>query len=38
MNFAHVSAWEFTGDPMKPTMHKEELDFATIHLAKRSYK
>ncbi len=38
MNFAHVSAWEFTGDPMKPTMHKEELDFETIHLAKRSYK
>ncbi|MEQ1872619.1 MAG: fumarate reductase/succinate dehydrogenase flavoprotein subunit [Ilumatobacteraceae bacterium] len=37
-NFAHVAAWENTGDPMKPTLHKEELDFETIHLAKRSYK
>ncbi len=37
-NFAHVSAWQNTGDPMKPTLHKEELDFETIHLAKRSYK
>jgi succinate dehydrogenase / fumarate reductase flavoprotein subunit len=37
-NFAYVAAWEFTGDPMKATLHKEELDFDTIHLAKRSYK
>ena len=37
-NFAHVAAWEFNGDPMKSTRHKEELDFDTIHLAKRSYK
>ncbi len=37
-NFAYVSAWESTGDPMKPVLHKEELDFETIHLAKRSYK
>ncbi len=37
-NFAHVAAWEFTGDPMQAVRHKEELEFETIHLAKRSYK
>jgi succinate dehydrogenase / fumarate reductase flavoprotein subunit len=37
-NFAHVAAWEFTGDPMQATRHTEELEFETIHLAKRSYK
>ncbi|MGB8857603.1 MAG: fumarate reductase/succinate dehydrogenase flavoprotein subunit [Ilumatobacteraceae bacterium] len=36
--FAHVAAWEFTGDPMQAVRHKEELEFETIHLAKRSYK
>jgi succinate dehydrogenase / fumarate reductase, flavoprotein subunit len=37
-NFAHVAAWEWTGDPMKAVRHKEELEFSTLHLAKRSYK
>jgi len=37
-NFAHVAAWEWTGDPMNATRHVEELEFETIHLAKRSYK
>ncbi|MDO8362746.1 MAG: fumarate reductase/succinate dehydrogenase flavoprotein subunit [Actinomycetota bacterium] len=37
-DFAHVAAWEFTGDPMQAVRHKEELEFETIHLAKRSYK
>ena len=37
-NFAHVAAWEWTGDPMSANRHKEELEFETIHLAKRSYK
>ncbi len=37
-NFAHVAAWEWTGDPMQATRHTEELEFETIHLAKRSYK
>jgi len=37
-NFAHVAAWEHTGDPMQSVRHKEELEFETIHLAKRSYK
>ena len=37
-NFAHVAAWEWTGDPMNAARHQEELDFEAIHLAKRSYK
>ena len=37
-NFAHVAAWEWTGDPMAAVRHQEELEFETIHLAKRSYK
>jgi succinate dehydrogenase / fumarate reductase flavoprotein subunit len=37
-NFAHVAAWEWTGDPMRATRNVEELEFETIHLAKRSYK
>jgi succinate dehydrogenase / fumarate reductase flavoprotein subunit len=37
-HFAHVAAWEWTGDPMSANRHKEELEFETIHLAKRSYK
>jgi succinate dehydrogenase / fumarate reductase flavoprotein subunit len=37
-NFAHVAAWEWTGDPMKAIRNVEELEFETIHLAKRSYK
>jgi len=37
-NFAHVAAWEWTGDPMASIRNVEELEFETIHLAKRSYK
>jgi succinate dehydrogenase / fumarate reductase, flavoprotein subunit len=37
-NFAHVAAWEWTGDPMAAVRHKEELSFETVHLATRSYK
>jgi succinate dehydrogenase / fumarate reductase flavoprotein subunit len=37
-NFAHVAAWEWTGDPMQSVRHKEELQYEVIHLAKRSYK
>jgi succinate dehydrogenase / fumarate reductase flavoprotein subunit len=36
--FAHVAAWEWQGDPMQSVRHREELEFETIHLAKRSYK
>ncbi|MFZ9628843.1 MAG: fumarate reductase/succinate dehydrogenase flavoprotein subunit [Ilumatobacteraceae bacterium] len=37
-NFAHVAAWEWTGDPMASVRHREELQYEVIHLAKRSYK
>ncbi len=37
-NFAHVAAWEWSGDPMQAVRHKEELEFEAVHLAKRSYK
>jgi succinate dehydrogenase / fumarate reductase, flavoprotein subunit len=37
-HFAHVAAWEWTGDPMKSTRHVEELEFEAVHLATRSYK
>jgi succinate dehydrogenase / fumarate reductase flavoprotein subunit len=37
-HFAHVAAWEWTGDPMAATRHQEELEFTAIHLATRSYK
>jgi succinate dehydrogenase / fumarate reductase flavoprotein subunit len=36
--FCHVAAWEWTGDPMKPTRHVEELVFENAQLATRSYK
>jgi succinate dehydrogenase / fumarate reductase flavoprotein subunit len=36
--YAHVAAWEWTGDPTKSIRHKEELNFEAIHLATRSYK
>jgi succinate dehydrogenase / fumarate reductase flavoprotein subunit len=36
--FAHVAAWEWTGDPRNPTRHVEELEFNDVHLAVRSYK
>lgn len=37
-NFAHVSAWEWTGDPGTPTKHTEELTFERVQLTQRSYK
>ena len=37
-NFAHVAAWEWTGDPMNATRNVEQLEFETVHLATRSYK
>jgi succinate dehydrogenase / fumarate reductase flavoprotein subunit len=36
--FAHVAAWEWTGDPMKSIRNVEELEFEAVHLATRSYK
>ncbi len=37
-HFAHVAAWEFTGDGNKPNRHIEPLEFESVHLATRSYK
>ena len=37
-NFAYVAAWEWTGDPGKANLHKEELTFNDIELKQRSYK
>jgi succinate dehydrogenase / fumarate reductase flavoprotein subunit len=37
-NFAHVAAWEFTGDETKPRRHVEPLLFENVHLSTRSYK
>jgi succinate dehydrogenase / fumarate reductase flavoprotein subunit len=36
--FAYVGAWEWTGEPTAPVLHKEELVFETVELATRSYK
>ncbi|MCU1355622.1 MAG: sdhA [Acidimicrobiales bacterium] len=37
-HFAHVAAWEWTGDPANPTRHTEPLEFENVHLQVRSYK
>lgn len=37
-NYCHASAYEWTGDPMKPHLNVEPLSFDTVHLATRSYK
>ncbi|MEJ6582515.1 MAG: fumarate reductase/succinate dehydrogenase flavoprotein subunit [Crocinitomicaceae bacterium] len=37
-NFAYTAAWEWTGDPGKANLHKEELTFNDIELKQRSYK
>ena len=36
--FAHVAAWEWTGDPMAPIRHQEELEYEVVHFQTRSYK
>jgi succinate dehydrogenase / fumarate reductase flavoprotein subunit len=37
-NFCHVSAYQWGGDPMKPNLNVEPLEFEEVHLATRSYK
>lgn len=37
-NFAYVAAWEWSGDPEKAILHKEQLTFNDIELKQRSYK
>ena len=36
--FAHVAAWEYTGDVAKSVRHIEPLNYENVHLAVRSYK
>jgi len=36
--FAHVAAWEYTGDDTPPVRHIEPLDYENIQLSTRSYK
>ena len=38
VNFAFVSAWEYTGKPSEAVLHKEELKYENIELKTRSYK
>jgi succinate dehydrogenase / fumarate reductase flavoprotein subunit len=37
-HFAHVAAWQYTGDGATPKRHTEPLEFEYVHLAQRSYK
>lgn len=37
-NFKYVALWEYTGDPGKAVLHKEELKYEEIELQTRSYK
>jgi succinate dehydrogenase / fumarate reductase flavoprotein subunit len=37
-NFTYVAAWEYTGDPGKAKLHKEDLKYENIELKQRSYK
>jgi len=37
-NFAHVAAWEYTGENTAPIRNIEPLEFENVHLAVRSYK
>ncbi|MFZ9594764.1 MAG: fumarate reductase/succinate dehydrogenase flavoprotein subunit [Bdellovibrionia bacterium] len=36
--FSYVAAWEYTGNPAKPVLHQEPLQFENIKVAQRSYK
>ncbi|WP_420577759.1 fumarate reductase/succinate dehydrogenase flavoprotein subunit [Ekhidna sp.] len=36
--FTYVAAWEYTGEPSKAKLHKEDLKYENIELKTRSYK
>ncbi len=38
VNFSFVSAYEYTGDPGKSVLHKEQLVFEAVEVKTRSYK
>lgn len=35
--YKHVAAWEFTGDPSKPELHKEDLVYEVVKPSTRQY-
>jgi succinate dehydrogenase / fumarate reductase flavoprotein subunit len=37
-NFSFSSAWEYSGEPSKAKLHKEQLKFEAIEVKTRSYK
>jgi succinate dehydrogenase / fumarate reductase flavoprotein subunit len=37
-DFAHVTAWEWTGDPAAPLEHREPLEYEVVKFQTRSYK
>ena len=37
-NYRYVAAWEYTGEPSKAKLHKEQLVYENIELKTRSYK
>jgi succinate dehydrogenase / fumarate reductase, flavoprotein subunit len=37
-HFAHVAAWEYTGEASPPVRHQEPLEFDYVHPSQRSYK
>ncbi|HEV7501474.1 MAG TPA: fumarate reductase/succinate dehydrogenase flavoprotein subunit, partial [Vicinamibacteria bacterium] len=37
-HFAHVAAWEYTGEGSPPVRHQEPLEFDYVHPSQRSYK
>jgi len=37
-DFAHVTAWEWSGDPMAPNEHREQLEYEVVEFQTRSYK
>ena len=36
--YTYVSAWEYKGENVPPTLHKEALEFEAVELKQRSYK
>ena len=34
----YVAAWEYQGHDVTEVMHKEDLHYEYIHIAKRNYK
>jgi succinate dehydrogenase / fumarate reductase flavoprotein subunit len=37
-HFSYVAGWEFTGVGEAPVLHRERLEYADVHLSRRSYK